>query len=165
MAQHHSVMDGKAPLPMHYRLFQSGDFDELFAIEEVCFKPPQRFTRRYMRELIGSPASATWIAEEEGNMIGFAILEWTRQIPGIVAYIVTLEVLPAWRGQGIGAELLRRLEGAAFAERAIAIWLHVDAENDTAIRLYERSGYRNNGRAEHFYSRNRPAAIYVKHLV
>ena len=98
-------------------------------------------------------------------MAGFAIVEWSPQVTGIVAYIATIEVLPEYRGLGIGAELLRRLEGSANAERAIEIWLHVDTENSSAIRLYERSGYQKAGRANHYYARHRPAAIYVKPLI
>jgi ribosomal protein S18 acetylase RimI-like enzyme len=150
---------------MYYHLFERGDFDELYAIEEVCFAPPQRFTRRYMRDLISSTDSATWIAESRGKMAGFAILEWTQHAAGVIAYIATIEVLPEWRGRGIGAELLRRLEGSANAERAVAIWLHVDIENVSAIRLYERLGYHNTGRADHYYARNRSAGIYSKSLV
>ncbi|HEY2472077.1 MAG TPA: N-acetyltransferase [Terracidiphilus sp.] len=150
---------------MHYRFFEPDDFDDLYAIEEICFQPPQRFSRRYMRELTSSPDAATWIAAESSRyMAGFAIVEWAQQISGIIAYIDTIEVLPGFRGRGIAAELMRRLEGSANAERAITIWLHVDAENAPAIRLYERLGYHNTGRADHFYARNRPAAIYAKGL-
>jgi len=149
---------------MRYRLFEPADFHDLYAIEEVCFQPPYRFTRHYMRHLIASPNSATWVAEQEGNMRGFAIVEWAPQTSGVAAYIATIEVLPELRKHGVGAELLRRLEGSANAERAIAIWLHVDMENASAIRLYERLGYQNSGRAEHFYARNRPAAMYIKRL-
>ena len=150
---------------MHYRLFEPADFHDLYAIEEVCFQPPYRFTRRYMRQLIASSNSATWIAEEARTMVGVAILEWAQQSSGVMAYIATIEVLPQFRKAGLGAELLRRLEGSANAERAVAIWLHVDLENSSAIRLYERMGYQNSGRAENFYARNRAAAIYVKQLV
>ncbi|HXS75128.1 MAG TPA: N-acetyltransferase [Terracidiphilus sp.] len=150
---------------MLYRLFEPADFHDLYAIEEVCFQHPQRFTQRYMRQLIASPNSATWIAEIDAKLTGFAILEWAQQISGVVAYIATIEVLPEFRSEGVGAELLRRLQGSANAERAISIWLHVDIENASAIRLYERLGYQSSGRAEHFYARNRPAAIYVKHLI
>jgi ribosomal-protein-alanine N-acetyltransferase len=150
---------------MHYRLFQPEDFHDLYAIEEVCFHPPQRFTRRYMRHLLASSEAATWVAEQNDTIAGFAIVEWSMQTTGIVAYIATIEVAPAYRELGIGAELLRRVEGSANAERAIEIWLHVDAENSPAIRLYHRSGYQMTGRADHYYARNRPAVIYVKSLL
>ena len=102
---------------MNYRLFQPDDFHDLYAIEEVCFQPPQRFTRRYMRQLLDSSEAATWVTEHSQTMTGFAIVEWSPQVTGIVAYIATIEVLPEYRGKGIGAELLRRLEGSANAER------------------------------------------------
>ncbi len=50
---------------MLYRLYQPGDFPALYAVEELCFEPPFRFSRTYMRQLIESPNAATWIAEEE----------------------------------------------------------------------------------------------------
>jgi ribosomal protein S18 acetylase RimI-like enzyme len=150
---------------MRYRLFEPADFPDLYAIEEVCFEPPYRFPRRYMRQLIASANSITWIAEESQSITGFAVLEWAEQSSGVIAYIATIEVLPDHRKGGIGVELMRRLEGSANAERAIAIWLHVDIDNTAAIRLYERLGYQHSGRAENFYARNRPAAIYVKQLV
>lgn len=150
---------------MHYRLFEPDDFDDLYEIEEVCFQSPQRFTRPYMRGLIASPDSAAWVAEKDAAMAGFAIVEFIRHVTPTIAYISTIEVLPQHRGCGIAAELLRRLEGSANAERATGIWLHVDVENASAIRLYERSGYRRAGRAKHYYARNRPAAIYMKHLI
>lgn len=150
---------------MNYRLFEDDDFNDLYAIEEVCFPSSERFTRRYMRELIASQETVIWIAEENGSLVGFAIVEFIRHVAPTVAYVSTIEVLPAERGHGVGAELLRRLEGSANAERATGIWLHVDLENASAIRLYERLGYQKNSRANHYYARNRPAAIYVKQLV
>ena len=149
---------------MNYRLYENDDFDDLYAVEEVCFESSDRFTRRYMRELVTSSETVTWIAEEEGALAGFAIVEFIRHTAPTVAYISTIEVLPAQRGHGVGAELLRRLEGSANAERATGIWLHVDMENASAIRLYERLGYQKNSRANHYYARNRPASIYVKRL-
>jgi ribosomal protein S18 acetylase RimI-like enzyme len=146
------------------RFFNAEDFDDLFAIEEVCFQPPFRFARRYMRQLVESPNAATWIAELNGQMAGFAIVEWSQQANGVHAYITTIEVLPGLHGKGIGNELLRRVEGSAHAEGAIEIWLHVDAENAPAIRLYKTSGYRNAGRTENYYARGRAAEVYMKAL-
>lgn len=149
---------------MVYRLYKSDDFAALYAIEEVCFKPPFRFGRRYMRHLTERRETVTWIAEQDGAMAGFAIVEWTQEIGGVIGYIQTLEVLPSMRNRGAGTELLRRVEASMQEKRAYAIWLHVDAQNAGAIRLYEAQGYAGEGRRENYYAHGRPALIYRKAL-
>jgi len=149
---------------VHYRPFKPDDFAALYAIEEVCFQPPHRFSRGYMRQLIRQSNAATWIAGDEARMCGFAIVEWTRESAGLLAYIQTLEVLADARGQGVGGELLRRVESSADAADAEAIWLHVDADNAVAIRLYERHGYQARSRTEGYYGRGTAALIYEKAL-
>jgi ribosomal-protein-alanine N-acetyltransferase len=156
------------PLFMPYRLYQPTDFTALYALEELCFQPPIRYSRAWMRKLIANPNSATWIAEdsagENKTMAGFAIVEWTALPKGTVAYIQTIEVHPASRRSGIAAELLRRVEDSARAAGAVGIWLHVDSENTAAIHLYESRGYARKGREEHYYARHRAAFIYSKSL-
>lgn len=149
---------------MRYRLYQPEDFAALYAIEEICFQPPLRFPRAYMQRLLQNPEGATWVAEDDGGMLGFAIVEWPHQEGEILAYIQTLEVLPGWRKQGVGAELLRRLESSAQSAGARLIWLHVDADNSSAIRLYQAHGYQCEAREEHYYARHRPALVYCKSL-
>jgi ribosomal protein S18 acetylase RimI-like enzyme len=117
-----------------------------------------------MRQLIESPNSATWIAEEDANLIGFSIVDWPSGQSESAAYIQTLEVHPAFRGRGIGAELLIRAEESARAAGARSIALHVDIENAAAIRLYESRGYARQGREEHYYARHRAAFVYAKTL-
>lgn len=147
---------------MDYRLYLPDDFAALYAIEEVCFQPPHRFTRMYMRQLIGQANAATWIAEDDGRMLGFGLVEWTCEPHGVVGYVQTLEVLPEVRGQGVGGELLRRLENSAAEAGAAGVWLHVNAANATAIHVYEKSGYRISGREEDYYGRGRAALVYAK---
>ena len=149
---------------MLYRLYNSQDLDELYTIEEVCFEPPERFGRKYMGKLVGSPNGATWIAELDGRMAGFAIVEWAQDADEPIAYIETIEVLPADRGQGVGSRLLDRIEASACSANSAWIWLHVDAANEGAIRLYEAHGYSCEGRQEEYYGPGRAALIYAKRL-
>jgi ribosomal-protein-alanine N-acetyltransferase len=147
-----------------YRLYLPEDFEALYAIEEVCFLPPFRFGRRYMKHLVSSPDAATWIAEEGGRMAGFAIVQWGREADETIAYLQTIEVMPEVRGGGVGAELLMRSEESARAVGADRIWLHVDEENGSAIRMYQRHGYVVEGRHENYYPRGRAALIAEKKL-
>lgn len=149
---------------VNYRLFQPGDFEPLYAIEEICFQPPFRFGRRLMKALIENPKSATWIAEENDRMTGFAIVEFTPEPEHETAYIQTIEVNPDDRRKGIGLELMRHLEASAVAAGVALIWLHVDTENDPAIHLYRTEGYQLKGRHENYYARSRAADVYLKPL-
>jgi len=149
---------------MLYRLYTPADFPALYAIEEICFQPPFRFPRRYMRRLADNPYTITWIAEDDGQMAGFAIADCGREIEGIIAYIQTIEVLPEMRGQGIGNDLLRRIEDSVRQRAARAIWLHVDSQNAGAIRLYESHGFICEGRKENYYPHGGAALIYSKPL-
>ena len=149
---------------MLYRLFQPADFSQLYAIEEVCFEPPFRFGRRTMRRLVSSANSATWIAEENRQMAGFAIVYWTPEADQTTAYVQTLEVAPAQRNRGIATELLRRVENSAIAADAEAIWLHVAESNTPAIALYENRGYIRQGREPNYYAEGIGALIYARTL-
>ncbi len=150
---------------MNYRLYKPEDFEALYGIEEVCFQPPLTFGRRYMRWIVQAQNAATWIAEDDGEMAGFAIVEWTQAIHEISAYIQTIEVLPESRAQGIGRELLKHMEGSALEAGASVIWLHVDVDNFAAIRLYEAHDFVCTGRAENYYAPGRAAFLYKKPLL
>lgn len=149
---------------MQLRLYQPEDFAALYAIEEQCFEPPFRFSLRTMRELLAAQSARAWIAESDGAMAGFAILEVTHGPELAHAYIDTLEVAPRFRMQGLGAALLMQCERTALGANAAVLWLHVAAENDAAIRLYEAHGFEQLATEKNFYARGRHAHVYSKAL-
>jgi ribosomal protein S18 acetylase RimI-like enzyme len=149
---------------MLYRPYQPDDFTQLYAVEEICFQPPFRFSRAYMRQIVTSADAATWMAEENGSITGFAIVQWSIESDETTAYIQTIEVLPQFRRMGVAGELMRRIEDSASKAGARFIWLHVDAENEAAMRLYETHGYTPKGREENYYPRGRAAFVYAKQL-
>jgi ribosomal protein S18 acetylase RimI-like enzyme len=114
--------------------------------------------------LVNRANAATWIAEEDERMAGFAIVVWAKRTRGITAYIQTIEVAPEARGRGIGRELLGRIEelrarGGSSPDRAAR-----RGRKHRAIRLYEAQGYRCEGRQENYYPHGRAALIYGKRL-
>jgi ribosomal-protein-alanine N-acetyltransferase len=149
---------------VRYRLFEADDFAALYAIEEICFQPPERFSRVYMRHLVSQKNAATWVAEDDLGVCGFAILARARGESRMEAYVETLEVLPQRRGRGVGGEMLRCVERSAAAAGANEIWLHVNAGNASAIRLYETHGFGCEGREENYYGHGEDALIYAKAL-
>ncbi len=150
---------------MLYRAYKPADFPALYAIEELCFQPPIRYSRVYMQRLVASANSATWVAEENSEIAGFTVVEWYGEASsGRIAYIQTIEVAPAFRRRGIASELLRRDETSALTAGATLIWLHVESTNEAAIRLYRAHGFTHRGHEDHYYARGRNAEIYSKHL-
>ena len=149
---------------MIYRSYIPADFDRLYALEEVCFEPQSRFSRRFMRLLVQCSHAATWIAEEAGQIASFAVVDWTEEGNCTTAYIQTVEVSPEARGRGVGHELLNRIEGSVRLAEARSIWLHVEEGNAAAIRLYEAQGFRYEGREEDYYQSGSAALIYVKRI-
>ena len=149
---------------MIFRRYMADDFSALYAIEERCFEPRFRYARGYMLQLLRTPQSSTWIAEEDGVVAGFAIVAWSKNARREGSYLQTIEVLPEMRGRGIAEKLMSLAEVTALTVEAQTMALHVDAENRAAIRLYERCGYKRRGRREHYYARGRAALLFVKQL-
>lgn len=149
---------------MLFRRYAAEDFPALYAIEERCFEPRFRFGRGYMQHLVKNPEAVTWIAEEDGAMAGFVIVAWGRSVRDGGGYLQTIDVSPEFRGRGIGEKLVGLAEISAWSGSAETMSLHVDAENEAAIRLYEKCGYQRRGRREHYYARGRAALLYSKQL-
>jgi mycothiol synthase len=58
-----------------------------------------------------------------------------------IGEIALIGVLPAWRGRGLGRDLLR-WGIQHLRERGVAdLTLNAEARNDRALALYERSGF------------------------
>lgn len=75
------------------------------------------------------------ILSSDGESIGRLYLdEWEDEFR-----IVDIALLPAFRGQGIGSEILRELMARAFAAGK-AVSIHVEQFNP-AMRLYKRLGF------------------------
>jgi ribosomal protein S18 acetylase RimI-like enzyme len=74
----------------------------------------------------------------EARVVGFALARWQRHD----VYIERLAVDRDCRRQGVGRTLLRGLIGAAEAEAAKALALHVSVSNRAAVALYLAAGFR-----------------------
>jgi len=83
------------------------------------------------------PHAETMILEQDGIAAGKAVLDTLGQD----WRLVELALLPALRGQGLGAALLAALQARARAQGA-SIGLAVLRTNLAAVRLYERAGFR-----------------------
>jgi N-alpha-acetyltransferase 50 len=76
-------------------------------------------------------------------------------------YIMTLGVLSPYRRAKIGTKLIDFVEDYAKQNKIGSIYLHVQTNNDSAIKFYEKLGFINTEKIVGYYSRIEPPDCYV----
>ena len=93
----------------------------------------------------------------DGKFAGFAASEYDPDRKAVC--LMTLAVKPEFRRKGIASSLLRHCEDAFPAGN---FYLMVDCENHAAIRLYQKSGYRQTGVRPAYYLNGHDALVMEK---
>ena len=104
--------------------------------------------RREHHVAILNEGGALFLAEHDGDLVGYAICEReeggspTWEWPPDLLAIVDFVVLPEHRGKGVGDRLMQAVEEEARERGVAALDLNVAAPNEVARRFYERHGFR-----------------------
>ena len=119
------------------RLESDGDLDAVAELEGRCFTNP--WTREMLaRELAHSDVAHVFVLRLPGIEVAGFCSCW---IVADELHINTIAVDPAWRRQGLGLFLMRRVMAEAGRRGATRATLEVRASNDAALLLYERLGF------------------------
>lgn len=137
------------------------DLDALLALEEAAF-PGDRMSRRALARNIGSPSLCFLVARDGKRLIGHALVAF--RAGSTLGRLYSLAVWPSQTGQGLGRKLLAAAERRARARGANRLRLEVRADNEAAIRLYDRAGYRLFARVPDYYEDGQAALRYEKTL-
>jgi ribosomal-protein-alanine N-acetyltransferase len=121
------------------------DLPALTALEARVFPDDAWSQRSWWAELAGRPRREYVVAvaadgPDAGaaqDILGYGGLDHG----GEVSDVMTVVVAPAGRGAGLGRLLLAELEARAARRGAAHVMLEVRADNEAALRLYERAGY------------------------
>jgi ribosomal protein S18 acetylase RimI-like enzyme len=132
------------------------DLGTLRTIERICF-PKDAWPLLDLIGVLSYPGVVRLKALKENQMVGFVAGD-VRRSEG-VAWIATIAVLPEYRGQGIGAALLRACEAQIPLSR---IRLCVRPSNDIAIELYKHFGYAHIGEWGKYYQDGESALVMEK---
>jgi len=103
------------------------------------------------------------IALNDGSIIGYAgIMVVAAAVP---ADLLTIAVLPDFRGQGIAQAMLAELENWAKSKGANEVILEVDTKNESAIRLYNFARYEQISTRANYYALGVDALIMRKEII
>lgn len=134
------------------------DLNALRQVEKACFGRDSW----PLFDLIGVltfPSTVHIKATCDEQMVGFVGGD-IRRDEG-VGWVATIGVLPEYRSRGIGAALLEACEQKLGTKM---VRLCVRASNETAIRLYRRTGYAQIGRWPSYYNDGEDAVVMEKEL-
>jgi GNAT superfamily N-acetyltransferase len=97
------------------------------------------------QSLLSDPRAFVLLAEEHGQLLGYALVHLTEGPPGyvsgaLIGEVETLAVCAEARGKGVGTALMDAVERELDAMGIREIRLGVVAGNDDAMRFYERRG-------------------------
>jgi ribosomal protein S18 acetylase RimI-like enzyme len=153
-----------SPLPSTFRLrdYQPQDFQKLVEIDHACFDPAVAYSPREMRAYLNGNGADCVVAESaDGSLAGFCITARS----GRRGYIVTLDVLGAFRRYGVGSALLTEAERRMAARAVREVALDTATDNVSAIAFWEKHGYRKQGIRKGYYPHGQDAFAMAKHLV
>ena len=155
------------------------DLRRILEIEKTSFQSP--WPEGLLRGHLGEKGFL--IYEQDGQILGYIIAGikipslWerlekkTRALVGQrvdleerTGHIMNLAIDPAFRRRGLGSFLLR--EGMQYLQElgADCVELEVRVSNDSAIRLYEKYGFRLEERFPDYYGHGEDAYLMVKSL-
>ena len=137
-----------------FRTVRPEEAEETVRIEAVCFPPNEACKREHMLPRIAAAADFFWVAEDHGRLAGFINGIATNEErfrdefftdasihdpDGKNVMIMALDVLPEYRGQGLGRELMRSYAERLKGRRLVLTCL------DRLVGTYEKMGFRDLG--------------------
>mmetsp|Transcript_33611 Transcript_33611/g.86068 ORF Transcript_33611/g.86068 Transcript_33611/m.86068 type:complete len:160 (-) Transcript_33611:371-850(-) len=143
--------------------------------KEVAFTPLTDKIYEQIK-LINSVSLPTHYSQETYDQFRLAGEKYTRialyndvtvgalcsRVEGKKVYIATLAVLPAYRGIGIGHQMLEDVvKNATESDSIDNIELHVQEGDETAINMYKKHGFEVAEKVENYYKHIEPATALL----
>jgi len=144
-------------VPFHIRPYRADDFDRLWEIDQLCFPEGIAYTQMELNGFLARRNAIALVADYDGNetspaagkgatkdaakkphIAGFVVAHRQREHAG---RIITLDILPEARRQGLASQLMQRCEDRLRAAGCRAAYLETAVNNHAAVQLYRKLGY------------------------
>ncbi len=126
------------PTKFQLRDFAPDDFETIWKLDQICFTRGIAYSKPELAHYIKQPRAFTIIAEADGEIRGFIVIEHDMRHTG---RIITIDVHPDARRTGVGMLLMDSAEKRLLELRSERIILEVAVDNFPAIAFYKRHGY------------------------
>lgn len=130
------------------RDFSAADFETIWLLDQVCFTRGIAYSKPELEHYIKQPRAFTIVAEIDGEIPGFIVIERNLRRTG---RIITIDVHPDARRTGLGTLLMDAAEKRLREAESQKIILEVAVDNLSAISFYKRHGYSVVGMIPRYY--------------
>jgi [ribosomal protein S18]-alanine N-acetyltransferase len=136
------------------------DLAGLCALDAACFSPPWSCDA-WRAELAGHDRiwRVVHAPADSPDAVGGLLAAGGLWLAPEAAHVLRLAVAPAWRGRGLGSQVVGALVAAATRVGQEALTLEVRAANRTAVSLYRRHGFVEAGVRPRYYPDGEDAVI------
>ncbi len=136
------------------------DLETIFFIERQSFPTPWSVTSFYYEHQ--KPYATLWVVENcYGKIVGY-ICFWMIEDE---VHLVNIAVSPESRRQGVASFMLKTMIRYARHKKAKRIFLEVRETNRAAIALYQKLGFKIDGRRKGYYSDTKEDAILMSFTI
>jgi [ribosomal protein S18]-alanine N-acetyltransferase len=151
----------RTPVRPTIREYRPSDFETLWKIDQVCFAQGISYTRRELAFYIGQKRGFTLVAETDGKIVGFVVVDRDHQGQ---AHVITIDVLPEARRSGLGSRLMTAAEERLRTLGCSTVFLEAAVDNAAALAFYKRHGYSVVQTIPRYYLDSIDALVLVKDL-
>jgi ribosomal-protein-alanine N-acetyltransferase len=151
----------------HIRPANSSDLDQIYSLEQICSQNP--WSLASLSEELSNPYAIFFVLEEreaaqaadsgdgypKNQIIGFAC---SAQVLDEM-HIHEVAIHPNHRRKGLGLLLIGRILSEAATKNIRRIYLEVRLSNHSAIRLYEKCGFTEDGVRKGYYQNGEDAVL------
>lgn len=130
-------------------------------IENACFGE-ERYSADVLAAMLEEEGFETFLAEEDGELMGSATVNYRDDL--VAAQLVSIAVLPRFRGRGVARALLGEAEARVRRRGADRMVLQVAVTNIAALNLYLHQGYVLQGMIGGYYGPGKDAYFMDKVL-
>jgi [ribosomal protein S18]-alanine N-acetyltransferase len=165
------VDDLEGALLIDLRDATAGDLAALHALDQVCYPPGIAYSKAEMRYYLRRPGALGIVADdaredaqEDGQLLGFAIAEAVRYGKVRGGHVITIDVAPAARRQGVGTTLMNALESRLTLAGVTLLRLEVAVDNGVAQQFYTGRGFAAKETIRGYYLGKLDALVMEKEL-
>ncbi len=134
------------------------DIPQVWVIERESY--PEPWLEQSFWDELENEFSRFYVADKDGLLIGFYDL-W---LYANVGHLLNIAIRRNYRHQGVGTVLLEHSVEEANKYNADLIYLEVRANNETAISMYKKNGFRKSSVKTDYYGDGENAVVMILNL-